>query len=167
MRRTWLPATVILAVALAFMTIVSVGQTRKLASVQAELTGIKGALTSATVQVGYRDPTYSELIQFLKEDESNIKEYNAESYTCRDFVAALNLATESQGIRAAFVSIRFRDGSHAVSGFNTVDRGMIYIEPQLNRPVTLDVGRSYSQANGFKLALTTQDDIIEHVTVIW
>ena len=140
--------------------------TDQLAATKAELDSVKLALANALTQVGRRNPTYSQAIQFLKEDKTNLNKYDADSYNCRDFSADVIKNAEVLGIRAAYVSLRLQQGSHAVVGFETVDKGMVYFEPQTDKVVVLPVGQSYLLANGHVPAVS-QDDTILRVTVIW
>lgn len=137
-----------------------------LEATQAELASVRAALASATAQVGRGNPTYSEAVQFLREDQTDRHKYDFDSYNCRDFSADVLRNADSRGIRAAFISIRLRQGSHAVVGFETVDKGMVYFEPQTDKEVVLPLYQSYLQANGYK-PREGRDDTITRVTVIW
>lgn len=137
----------------------------ELQATEAELSSVKQALARATAQVRYRDPTYGEVIQFLKEDLTNYEKYNIDAYNCRDYSADVIRNAEARGIRAAYVSIRLRQGSHAVVGFDTVDKGLLFFEPQTDKEVVLPVGESYLGANAYK-PKPGQDDTITRVTVI-
>lgn len=87
----------------------------------------------AGVGSGYtpRNPTYSELRDFLEQDRTAEREYQEGVYTCVDFVGDLNNNAKDEGFRAAYVYIEFPgDRAHSVAAFETVDKGLIYIEPQ-------------------------------------
>ena len=43
-----------------------------------------------------------------------------------------------------FVYLIFVDGAHAITCFNTIDHGLIYIEPQNDEVVTVGIGQQYS-----------------------
>ncbi len=138
----------------------------ELSATKDELAASKLALAQATTQVGYRDPTYMEVRQFLQDDQTDQNQYIKDVYDCHNFAADVNLNAEAKGIRAAYVSIAFPDTGHAIVAFNTVDKGILYIEPQHDDEVLLTIGESYSNINGYQEP-TTYDDTIVSYTVIW
>ncbi len=75
------------------------------------------------------DPTYAELIAFIKADTADESLYT-NSYVCSDFTEAVHNNAEAAGIRAAWVGIDF-DGdeeSHACNAFETTDLGLVFID---------------------------------------
>jgi len=85
---------------------------------------------------GATDPTYAELIAFIKEDSTDEKPYwgsaflGKASYVCSDFAEDVHNNAEAAGIRAAWVGIDFEvdDVGHALNAFETTDRGLVYID---------------------------------------
>ena len=123
---------------------------------------IEGAGSGYTL----RDPTYSELMDFLEEDTTDKNEYVEGSYTCVDFVGDLNNNAENEGFRAAYVYIEYPGvRAHAVAAFETVDEGLVYIEPQYDDEVEVRPGISYSEENGYKEP--DSDDTIDRVVIVW
>jgi hypothetical protein len=113
-----------------------------------------------------RNPTYQEMKAFLAQDTTDTKAYVKEGYVCSDFAAAVNNNAEANGIRCAIVDIFYPEGyGHTIVAFETTDKGLIFIEPQFDKEVTLIVGRSYSQINNFTPA--PHDDTIQRFLVIW
>ncbi len=113
-----------------------------------------------------RNPMYSELMRFLAEDRTDSNEYVPGEYTCIEFAADVNNNAEAAGFRAAFVIIDYPgERGHAVVAFETVDRGLIFIEPQFDEEVQLSLGISYSQANGY--LEPAYNDIITQFVVVW
>jgi hypothetical protein len=76
------------------------------------------------------DPTWEQLKSFLTMDDTDEHPYLPEIYMCADFAEEIQNNAEAAGIRAAFVTIDFEDGSigHALNAFNTSDRGLFYID---------------------------------------
>lgn len=76
------------------------------------------------------DTTYTHLQHFLINDSTEYNTYNENNYNCANFAADLCSEAEKKGIDSAFVALFFKgkDIGHAISAFNTVDRGMIYID---------------------------------------
>jgi hypothetical protein len=79
------------------------------------------------------DPTFDELIDFIKNDPTDTREYIAEGsdvYVCADFAEDVHNNAERAGIRAAWVGVTFEDTTegHAINAFETTDRGLVYID---------------------------------------
>lgn len=71
------------------------------------------------------NPTYDELIAFLKADKTDEHPYTR-GYSCADFARTLHNNAEKAGIKAGWVGVRSCD--HAFNVFNTTDRGLVYID---------------------------------------
>lgn len=104
------------------------------------------------VGIGYNihDPTYSEVILFIEQDKTDEYEYDRDGFNCQDFSATVKRNAFNKGYRCFYVSIEFPEGAHAIIGFNTTDQGFIYIEPQHDKIVTLQIGNKYSELNEFE-----------------
>lgn len=77
-----------------------------------------------------KDPTYDELITFIRNDKTDEIGYNPDSFVCADYAKTVHDNAEKVGIRAAFVSISFsnnQDG-HACNAFNTTDKGLVFVD---------------------------------------
>jgi len=117
------------------------------------------------------NPTYNEVIDFIKNDKTNEKEYTDE-YTCLEFACETNNNAENLGIRCYIVEITFNEFAHAIIGFPTIDKGMIYIEPQSDEFVeNLVIGNDYwtecvIPEEGYYY-LDEPDDTIEKITLYW
>ncbi len=80
------------------------------------------------------DPTYQELIDFLKMDRTDEYSYvfgpPKNAYVCADFAEDVHNNAEAAGIRAAWVGIDLEGDSagHAINAFQTTDIGMVYID---------------------------------------
>jgi hypothetical protein len=77
-----------------------------------------------------RDPTWEELMHFLEEDDTDRILYQLDSFNCIDFAERLHNNAENRGIRAAYVSVSFQDrqNGHAINAFETVDKGLVFID---------------------------------------
>jgi hypothetical protein len=77
--------------------------------------------------------------------------------------ASISSAT---GLRAAYVYMEFPvDRAHSVAAFETVDRGLVFIEPQFDDEVVVVVGNRYSVDNGYEEP--DYDDTIVRFTIAW
>lgn len=82
------------------------------------------------------NPTYAELVAFIKEDSTDERHYRSRdwapgfAYTCADFAEDVHNNAEAAGIKAAWVSIDFEenDEGHALNAFETTDKGLVYID---------------------------------------
>jgi len=83
------------------------------------------------------NPTYAELVAFIKEDSTDEHPYRDDSlfpvsllYICSDFAQDVHNNAEVAGIRAAWVGIDFEedDEGHALNAFETTDKGLVYID---------------------------------------
>ena len=105
------------------------------------------------------NPTYDEVILTLAKNQMD------SAQQILDYAKA-------NGIRAAYVRVPIaREASegriylYQLVAFDTVDKGLIIIEPRSHREVNVEVGKSYSVLNGFPAS--TYDDTITKVTVVW
>jgi cob(I)alamin adenosyltransferase len=117
------------------------------------------------------DPTYLQMKNFLSGDKTDQKTYDASIYNCQNFSADLITNAAKLKIRCAFVSIDERSSGHAIIAFNTTDKGIIYIEPQSDEEVNLQVGKRYYQCvipkTGSYYIPPGYDDTILRFVVIW
>ncbi|MEM2175466.1 MAG: hypothetical protein QXI58_07610, partial [Candidatus Micrarchaeia archaeon] len=57
------------------------------------------------------------------------------------------------------------EGSHVIVAFNTIDRGMIFIEPQNDREVKVGIGVRYYRDNNFRMPSNVIDDTIIKIKI--
>jgi len=121
-------------------------------------TGYENGLDSVLGH-GYslRDPTYAEMKDFIARDKTNENTYDINTYNCYNFTADVINNAEAENIHCGFVYILFSENkAHALVAFNTIDRGLIYIEPQHDDEVSVRVGWS-----------SYYSDMIVNVAIIW
>jgi len=116
------------------------------------------------------DPVYSEVVTFIRNDRTDKISYDEERFSCLDYATELNNNAEKQGIRCYVVELYFEDSAHAIVGFDTVDKGMVYIEPQSDEFVkNLEIGNDYwtdcvIPENGYYYEEELDDTIIRIIT---
>ena len=127
-----------------------------------------------TTGYGYvlRDPSYQEMKDFLKQDETSEQEYLRDEYICVDFAANVKANAAMEGVRCAYVVIEYLGTTgHAIVAFDTTDRGLVYIEPQFDWDVEPEIGRRYYQCvippPGQHMVEPDYDDTIARIIVIW
>jgi hypothetical protein len=76
------------------------------------------------------DPTWEELVEFLKTDSTDDLYYEEDSFICTGFAETLHNNAEKAGIRAAYVGVGFAEEGpgHAFNAFDTADRGLVYVD---------------------------------------
>jgi hypothetical protein len=98
------------------------------------------------------NPTYAELVAFIQQDTTDSNDYFVHpliGYVCADFAEDVHNSAEAAGIRAASVSVDFEEGGqgHALNAFDTIDRGLVYIDC---------TGQSFSDKLSFHLEETEE-----------
>ena len=143
-------------------------------SLEDTLSNLQANYARLTTGYGYvlRDPSYQEMKDFLKQDETSKQEYVEGEYICVDFTAAVKANAAKEGIRCAYVAIEYRGGSgHAIVAFDTTDEGLVFIEPQFDWEVEPEIGQRYYQCvrppPGHYMAVPDYDDTITRIIVIW
>jgi hypothetical protein len=103
--------------------------------------------------VNLRNPTYLETQQFITLDKTESHKYIEESYTCINFATDFRNNALRAGYECDYVFVYFPDSrSHVLNCFNTTDKGLVFVEPQLDCFVNLTVGRSYLNASIISLS---------------
>jgi hypothetical protein len=74
------------------------------------------------------DPTWAQLLNFLRQDRTDSKSYVPGLYMCGDFATDVHNSAERAGIRAAYVAVEFGGTYHALNAFKTTDRGLVFID---------------------------------------
>jgi len=95
---------------------------------------------SSSQAIELKNPTFQELRDFILRDPTSRNEFVLNQYECRHFASEVNNNAEAEGLRCAFVLLCFDRGQHAVVAFDTMDRGLVYIEPQTDAAIHPEVG---------------------------
>jgi len=101
-----------------------------------------------TTGFNIKDPTYQEMLTFIRNDKTDQKNYIDGSYVCHDFTIDVKRNAFNAGYRCFFVYIEMGKytvdpSAHALVAFNTTDRGIVYIEPQTDMIMNVKVGQPY------------------------
>jgi hypothetical protein len=102
------------------------------------------------------NPTWQELEDFLKTDQTDEKLYISDEYTCGNFAEDIFNNAEEKGIKAAIVLLTFdnQTAGHAINAFKTTDYGLVYIDCTgasgrsdipLDSEVDLKIGQQYQR----------------------
>ncbi len=105
------------------------------------------------------NPTYDEVREILAESNKTT-------------ATEINNFAEANGIRTAYVRCQIARKTtermvhiYQVVAFETVDRGFIFIRPRSLEEIKVEVGKSYSELNGFPTP--PFDDTITKITIVW
>lgn len=95
-------------------------------------------------------PTYAEVIEFIDTDRTDMLSYTVHDHDCTQFSNTVIRNALDTGLFACVVDISFDTDSdgivdlgHMIVVFNTVDRGIIYIDPQSDKVVEMHIGMDY------------------------
>ncbi len=100
----------------------------------------------AEVPEDSKGPSYDELIEFMREDETEKLEYPGHDMYAQVFLEN----AEEKGIRGCLVTIRIKEGqTWFFTGFETTDKGWVYILPADDQEVKLEVGKKCNELNNF------------------
>jgi hypothetical protein len=101
---------------------------------------------------GAVDPTWDQVVAFLKADLTDEMEYVASDFMCGSFAQEVHNNAEKAGIRAAWVGIDLagKQIGHAVNAFNTTDRGLVYTDStgQTAQAYDMDLLRPEAEEDG-------------------
>jgi len=76
------------------------------------------------------NPTWSQLMGFLSQDQTEKHTYIEDVYDCSQFSRDVHNNAEATGIRAAEIHVEFRNEveGHALNAFLTSDYGLVYVD---------------------------------------
>jgi len=123
---------------------------------------LKGVIDGAGRGYTIRDPTYQEMLDFIRIDQTDKNPYNESSYYCFHFAADVKLNAFKAGYRCGFVYIEGTTGAHAIVCFNTTDKGIIFIEPQTDEIAQVVVGEYYRTSETW-----VSLGVIKSYTIVW
>ena len=118
-----------------------------------------------TVELG--NPTHKEMREFLASDKTDSNPFIKGEYVSFDFAVELNNNAEANGIRAAYVAIFSKQWGHGMVAFETIDRGLIFIEPQTDKEVELVIGEPFPWYQVGARRTRGYDDPLVEIQIIW
>ena len=91
------------------------------------------------------NPTWSELEEFLRLDDTDTIPYIEDSFDCSGFAITLRDRAWRYGMRSAYVELGFSEGEgHALNVFETTDKGLIYIDDtEADQIAYVEIGQPY------------------------
>lgn len=131
-------------------------------------------------QATAKNPTWEELLYFLREDKTDKKLYVTGVYECGNFALDLHNNAEANGIRTALVAVHFYNSpSHALNAFKTTDKGLVYIDDtgdkypiymnNLDKRVEMAKGELYSESFLFPEGyfILKENRVVKSIEIYW
>jgi len=82
---------------------------------------------------GWKNPTYQEMYEFISLDETDLHVFKERIYECKQYCFDVIRNARQQGYRAGYVTLSNPIGDdHAIVCFDTTDKGLVFVEPQLD-----------------------------------
>jgi len=118
------------------------------ADLQADYEGLRAGYDTLQNGLGestLRDPTWSELKEFIKNDNTDTFLYSEGNFDCEGFAITLRDRAWRHGFRCAFVALNFAGTrGHALNAFQTVDRGIVYVDvTEHDKIAYVQIGQPY------------------------
>ena len=80
----------------------------------------QGSIDGAGSGYNLRNPTYTEVTDFMARDRTDENEYEEGVYTCSDFASDFNNNAEAEGYRCGFVYMEYGGNfGHSIVAFST------------------------------------------------
>jgi len=112
-----------------------------------------------------RNPTYSEVLDFISSDQTDENIYDNGEYVCWNFVADFKNNAFEEGYRCGFVYVDLAEPAHAMVAFDTADHGLIFIEPQSDEFIELVIGEPLWDRDIY--AEPDYDDTVIAFAIVW
>jgi hypothetical protein len=110
-----------------------------------------------------KDPTWSELLDFLQADDTDTHPYVYPTFVCENFAEMLQNHAKKAGWRCAIVTVQLSgypdfyhygipsNTGHALNAFQTTDRGLVYVDDtraqggpaNQDNTVDVEIGKQY------------------------
>ena len=134
--------------------------------------GGNGQVLTLTNYNDATNPTYDQLLTFLKSNKVDEKPYTS-TYVCSDFAKALHDSAEKAGIKAGWVGAE--GANHAFNVFETTDYGTVYIDctgiPRggtlQDKQLNVEVGESLTGKYLFRSGSVSMPGAVQSLLVYW
>jgi hypothetical protein len=87
-----------------------------------------GKLVELINNPGARNPSYAELLNFLRQDETDQKPYQLGTWVCACYAEQVHNNAEKAGFVCAFVNLDLGDDLHSCNLFETTDHGQVFVD---------------------------------------
>jgi len=106
---------------------------------------------------GATNPTWSQLMTFISQDQTEKHTYIEDVYDCSQFSRDVHNNAEARGIRAAEVGMGFRNEwvGHALNAFLTTDYGLVYVDcTEADTIARVKTGKEYRAVDLYTISKT-------------
>ena len=126
----------------------------------AEVQELEAQVAELEAQLDAKNPSYDEVKEFLDRDKIERGKYTSHATYTHKF---LKNAGE-EGIPGYVVAVRLSTNRILLfAGFNTSDKGQIYILPAIDKEVSLIEGKSYQELNDDPRTFGSGEDTIAEI----
>ncbi len=109
------------------------------------------------------DPTWNQVVDFLKSDLTDEMDYIEGDFMCGSFAQEVHNNAEKAGIRAAWVGVDLAGEpvGHAVNAFNTTDRGLVFTDSTGRTALEskLELQKPEAEADGGRVSVSGDDRV--------
>lgn len=121
-------------------------------STEVEYEGADGHTITFVHNSSAVNPTYEQVISFLKSDTTDQTPYDLNKFTCGDYAEHVQHNAENTGFKCGWVFIELDCGNHACNVFDTTDKGLIFVDcTTFDSIVDVKTGAEYHPAPLTKL----------------
>jgi hypothetical protein len=107
----------------------------------------------------YRNVSSDDVKEWLIIDKTDELIYIDHYFVCSNFASIAKDNASKVGLHFAYVEIKGVENDvwqgHAVNAINTTDKGLIFIEPQTDKIIDVEIGNEYN------------DFIIKTILIVW
>lgn len=100
-------------------------------------------IASSSQAIELRNPTFDQVRDFISQDPTDKNKWARNNYECRHFATEVCNNARDAGLNCAFVLLCYENEQHAIVAFDTIDKSLVYIEPQTDMVVHPEVGGQY------------------------
>lgn len=97
-------------------------------STDVEYEGADGHVITFSHNSSAINPTYDQVIAFLKLDTTDQTPYDFKRFTCGDYAEQVQHHAEAAGYQCGWVFIELDNSNHACDVFNTTDKGLVFVD---------------------------------------
>jgi cell division protein FtsB len=132
------------------------GYKKQIADLNAQLAAAPRPLRVATSQ---------EVIAFLEKDQTDKNTYSFPDYCSPHYARDLGENAQREGLKAGVAFLLLKGGTCCITVFDTSDKGLFFVDPQMDQPVTVFLEKSYWGQNGW--AEPGFDGTIVEIVIYW
>jgi len=107
-------------------------------------------------------PTYSQIVDFVERDTTDEHEYG-NGYVCHNFSVDVIKNADKEDIHGGYVRLDIPPLGHAIVAFNTSDKGLIFLEPQMDYLFTEQEMQNMVENERYYIEITWWEGNIKYI----